>query len=405
MREDDRHGLDRVESRARESRPDREGRIEVRGLSKTFPGMSRPALDGVDLIAEPGQLIDVMGPSGSGKSTLVMILNGLEAADKGQVLIAGRDMSDVPPAGRPTATVFQQDNLFPDLTVFDNVAYPLRAARLSPLQVADQAEVMLLRLGLAGLERAYSHELSRGQRRRVALARALVPQPRVLLLDEPLSGLDQALKAVLLDLIDGLRRRLGTTVVHVTHELGLALATADRIVVLDHGRVAGAGTPRQMYQHPANSFVAEFLGRSSFLDAETLGPVPPCGPGDDRRARIRVLGNELVVPVAPGVTVEPGHTATLLVRPHCLQIHPLGPTGQRNEVGCAAREPRQERGSAPHGLVGIVQEVRYRGETMEYLIETEQGSLLGTGDLWSEPLARHQMVSLKLAADHLWLLA
>lgn len=405
MREDDRHGLDRVESRARESRPDREGRIEVRGLSKTFPGMSRPALDGVDLIAEPGQLIDVMGPSGSGKSTLVMILNGLEAADKGQVLIAGRDMSDVPPAGRPTATVFQQDNLFPDLTVFDNVAYPLRAARLSPLQVADQAEVMLLRLGLAGLERAYSHELSRGQRRRVALARALVSQPRVLLLDEPLSGLDQALKAVLLDLIDGLRRRLGTTVVHVTHEPGLALATADRIVVLDHGRVAGAGTPRQMYQHPANSFVAEFLGRSSFLDAETLGPVPPCGPGDDRRARIRVLGNELVVPVAPGVTVEPGHTATLLVRPHCLQIHPLGPTGQRDEVGCAAREPRQERGSAPHGLVGIVQEVRYRGETMEYLIETEQGSLLGTGDLWSEPLARHQMVSLKLAADHLWLLA
>lgn len=405
MREDDRHGLDREESRARESRPDREGRIEVRGLSKTFPGMSRPALDGVDLIAEPGQLIDVMGPSGSGKSTLVMILNGLEAADQGQVLIAGRDMSDVPPAGRPTATVFQQDNLFPDLTVFDNVAYPLRAARLSPLQVADQAEVMLLRLGLAGLERAYSHELSRGQRRRVALARALVSQPRVLLLDEPLSGLDQALKAVLLDLIDGLRRRLGTTVVHVTHEPGLALATADRIVVLDHGRVAGAGTPRQMYQHPANSFVAEFLGRSSFLDAETLGPVPPCCPGDDLRARIRVLGNELVVPVAPGVTVEPGHTATLLVRPHCLQIHPLGPTGQRDEVGCAAREPRQERGSAPHGLVGIVQEVRYRGETMEYLIETEQGSLLGTGDLWSEPLARHQMVSLKLAADHLWLLA
>nr|WP_307890881.1 ABC transporter ATP-binding protein [Acidipropionibacterium jensenii] len=367
--------------------------------------MSRPALDGVDLIAEPGQLIDVMGPSGSGKSTLVMILNGLEAADQGQVLIAGRDMSDMPPAGRPTATVFQQDNLFPDLTVFDNVAYPLRAARLSPLQVADQAEVMLLRLGLAGLERAYSHELSRGQRRRVALARALVSQPRVLLLDEPLSGLDQALKAVLLDLIDGLRRRLGTTVVHVTHEPGLALATADRIVVLDHGRVAGAGTPRQMYQHPANSFVAEFLGRSSFLDAETLGPVPPCCPGDDLRARIRVLGNELVVPVAPGVTVEPGHTATLLVRPHCLQIHPLGPTGQRDEVGCAAREPRQERGSAPHGLVGIVQEVRYRGETMEYLIETEQGSLLGTGDLWSEPLARHQMVSLKLAADHLWLLA
>ncbi|WP_257478744.1 ABC transporter ATP-binding protein [Acidipropionibacterium jensenii] len=405
MREDDRHGLDREESRARESRPDREGRIEVRGLSKTFPGMSRPALDGVDLIAEPGQLIDVMGPSGSGKSTLVMILNGLEAADQGQVLIAGRDMSDMPPAGRPTATVFQQDNLFPDLTVFDNVAYPLRAARLSPLQVADQAEVMLLRLGLAGLERAYSHELSRGQRRRVALARALVSQPRVLLLDEPLSGLDQALKAVLLDLIDGLRRRLGTTVVHVTHEPGLALATADRIVVLDHGRVAGAGTPRQMYQHPANSFVAEFLGRSSFLDAETLGPVPPCCPGDDLRARIRVLGNELVVPVAPGVTVEPGHTATLLVRPHCLQIHPLGPTGQRDEVGCAAREPRQERGSAPHGLVGIVQEVRYRGETMEYLIETEQGSLLGTGDLWSEPLARHQMVSLKLAADHLWLLA
>lgn len=389
----------------------REGRVEVQGLSKIFPGMSHPALDEVDLIAEPGQLIDVMGPSGSGKSTLVMILNGLETADRGRVLISGRDMSGVPAAGRPTATVFQQDNLFPDLTVFDNVAYPLRAAHASPVQVADRAEVMLLRLGLAGLEGAHSHELSRGQRRRVALARALMTQPRVLLLDEPLSGLDQALKSVLLNLIDELRRRLGTTVVHVTHEQGLALATADRIVVLDHGRVAGAGTPRQMYQHPPNSFVAEFMGRSSFLDAEILGPQTPRGPGHDLRARVRVLGVELVVPVAAGVPLVPGRTATLLVRPHCLTIHQLGRAGDGGDAGhrgdgdSAARVGHHEYDTAPHGLMGVVQQVRYRGETMEYLIETEQGSLLGTGDLWSEPLARHQRVRLELAADHLWLLA
>lgn len=381
-----------------------EGRLEVRGLSKSFQGMSRPALDGVDLVAEPGQMIDVMGPSGSGKSTLVTILNGLETPDAGRVLISGHDVTDRPPARRPTATVFQQDNLFSGLSVFDNVAYPLRAAGASDLHVEDQAEVMLLRLGLAGLEDAFAHQLSGGQRRRVALARALVSRPHVLLLDEPLSGLDHGLKASLLDLIDGLRRRLGTTVVHVTHEPGSALATADRIVVLDAGRVAGAGSPRQMYQHPPTSFVAEFLGRSSFLDAEILGPARPAGPeeGGRRRARVHVLGAELVVPAGPDVPLTGGRTATLLVRPHCLRVR--RPQVSRLDEHLGPGGVPRGRDGMPRGMVGLVQEARYRGETMEYVVETEQGSVLGTGDLWTEPLGRHECAALTLEADHLWLL-
>lgn len=357
------------------------------GITKTFPGMTRPALHDVTIGAGPGELLDLMGPSGSGKSTLVTIINGLTRPDAGRVVIGGEDVTDRAPSRRPTTTMFQQDNLFPEMSVAGNVAHPLRLAGASPTHVRDQTEVMLLRLGLAGVSDALPRHLSGGQRRRVALARALVSRPAVLLLDEPLSGLEQGLKAGLLELIDQMRRRLGMTVIHVTHDTPLALATADRIIVLDRGRIADEGAPRDVYQRPTSSFVASFLGASSFLDVRVIGP------GDSASTRrVDVLGTAMTVAGPATVPTAAGREATLLVRPNALSVVPA--SGTTTVMG----QPE------PSGMLGIVQRRLYRGERMEYLVETERGSVLGTGDLWGPALERHEPARLVLHPERLWLL-
>lgn len=359
--------------------------VELRSVSRRFPGMDRPALDRVDLTVAPGEMVDVLGPSGSGKSTLVALVNGLERPDSGRVWMAGRDVTELSADRRPTATVFQQDNLFPDLDVAANVSYPLRVAGHSPRHVADQTEVMLLRVGLAGMGAARPDDLSGGQRRRVALARALVGRPEVLLLDEPLAGLEPGLRAGLLDLLERLRHRLGTTVVHVTHHLTEALATADRLALLRAGRLVAVDTPRRLHQQPPDSFVASFLGRSSHLDATVVRDE------GDRRL-VDVLGTPMSIRAAAGVPRRPGQVVTVLVRPCVLHVERLAGTGP-------ARRP-----TIPHGATGIVQQARFRGETMEYVVETSRGSLVGTGDLWDEPLSRHDPVRLTFDTEHLWLL-
>lgn len=356
------------------------------GITKTFPGMTRPALRDVTIEAGPGELLDLMGPSGSGKSTLVTVINGLTSPDAGTVLIGGRDVTSLAPARRPTAAMFQQDNLFPERTVADNVAYPLRLAGASRTHLQDQTEVMLLRLGLAGVADALPRQLSGGQRRRVALARALVTRPEVLLLDEPLSGLEQGLKSSLLDLIDQMRRRLGMTVIHVTHDTPLALGTADRIVVLNRGEVVDEGSPRDIYQRPTSSFVASFMGASSFLDVRVLGP----GESDSQR-RVDVLGTPMTVACPPTVPVTAGSEAVLLIRPNALSVVPA--SGAATVMG----QPE------PRGMLGVIQRRFYRGEWMEYQIETERGSVLGTGELWGPLLERHDPARLVFHPDRLWL--
>jgi ABC-type sugar transport system ATPase subunit len=233
--------------------------IELRRLAKVFPG-GIDALKPIDLNVGPGELLVVLGPSGSGKTTLMRLIAGLERPSSGSVWIDGRDVSRVPPHRRDVAMVFQNPALYPHLSVFDNLAFGLRARGVSRSQARAQVNTLA---GMLGLDRVLARrpsDLSGGERQRVAIGRALVRQPRMILFDEPFSNLDVPLRAALREQVVDLHRRFGTTLIHVTHDQAEALLMGDRIVVLDRGQLLQCGTPRAVYDRPAHRFVATFVG-------------------------------------------------------------------------------------------------------------------------------------------------
>jgi spermidine/putrescine transport system ATP-binding protein len=238
------------------------------GLSMRYGGFT--ALDNVSLSIPQGSYTVLLGPSGSGKTTLLSILGGFLQPTSGEVLIAGQDCTLVPPAKRPTATVFQDYALFPHMTVGANVGFGLRM-RGHPRAARDaKADTMLQTVGLNGAFDKKPHELSGGQRQRVALARALVVEPQLLLLDEPLGALDMKLRRQMQDELKALQKRVGTAFIHVTHDQEEAMALADHIVVMNNGRIEDQGPPQRVYERPASSFAASFMGESTII--------PSCSP-------------------------------------------------------------------------------------------------------------------------------
>ncbi len=235
--------------------------LRLCGVVRRF-GATR-ALDGIDLELGRGEFMALLGASGSGKSTLLRIVAGFEQPDAGTVEIDGTDMAGLPPQLRPCAMMFQSYALFPHMSVHDNIAYGLRrAGRYDRRRVA----ALLALVGLEGLDRRRPAQLSGGQQQRVALARALARRPPLLLLDEPLAALDAGLRAATGEELRRLQRETGTSFLMVTHDQQEAMALADRIAVLHQGRVAQAGTPREVYARPATRFVAEFLGGANILE-------------------------------------------------------------------------------------------------------------------------------------------
>jgi ABC-type sugar transport system ATPase subunit len=236
-------------------------------VRKTYPGGPR-AVDDVSLAVEDGELLVLVGPSGCGKTTLLRLAAGLERPDAGRILLAGRDLAGVAPAGRRVALVFQSHALHPARSVYDNLAFALRLARTPAAETDDRVRRMAGRLGLEPVLHARPGQLSGGQQQRVALGKALVRRPEVFLLDEPLSNLDAALRRDLRQLIRELQSELRVPTVLVTHDQEEALSLADRLVVLDAGRVLQAGPPADVYRRPACRFVAGFLGSPpmNFLD-------------------------------------------------------------------------------------------------------------------------------------------
>ncbi len=233
--------------------------IETRGLTKHF-GEGAAAVDGIDLASTDGEFLVLLGPSGCGKTTLLRMIGGLEPPTSGDVLIGGRVVTGLPPRARQIAMVFQSYALYPHMSVYNNIAFPLKAQGMEKGAQKQRVEWAAGILGIDHLLKRKPRQLSGGQRQRVALARALVREPNVFLLDEPLSNLDAQRRASARDELQQFQRRVGTTTIYVTHDQVEAMGMGDRIAVMDQGRVRQLGTPHEIYDDPADTFVATFLG-------------------------------------------------------------------------------------------------------------------------------------------------
>ncbi|MEQ1520601.1 MAG: ABC transporter ATP-binding protein [Aestuariivirga sp.] len=244
------------------------GEIRIENISKAF-GASRAVKD-VDLVIEPGTYCCMLGPSGCGKTTLLRMIAGHETPTSGRILIGGNDVTNVPTGSRGTALMFQNYALFPHLTVKDNVAFSLKVRGMGTSQRRDQAMGMLQRVQLDHLADRVPSQLSGGQQQRVALARALVTNPLVLLLDEPLSALDEFLRLRMRSELKRLQSELGITFVHVTHTQPEAIALADKVVIMDHGTIEQAGSPREIYDTPHSPYVARFMGGQNVMRGTVL---------------------------------------------------------------------------------------------------------------------------------------
>ncbi|MDO3704509.1 ABC transporter ATP-binding protein [Micromonospora sp. C28SCA-DRY-2] len=331
------------------------GEIRLAELTKSYGRTT--ALDGVDLEVRAGELLTLVGPSGSGKSTVLRLIAGLDRPDRGRVLVDGQDVARVPPHRRAVAMVFQDYALYPHLTVLGNLTFGLRVRRVPRAEADRRARAAADRLGIAELLDRHPDEMSGGQRQRVALARALLREPSVYLLDEPLASLDAPLRfATRADLL-ALHRDLGTTTVHVTHDQAEAMTLGDRVAVLHQGRVRQVGPPQQVYDEPADTVVAAFLGSPPMnlvpgggvlggAAGLTLGVRPedlaldPAGPIEATVEAVEALGSEavlltrcadgtrLTVRTGPRPGVRPGDPVRL--RPDPDRIHRFdAATGRR----------------------------------------------------------------------------
>jgi len=277
--------------------------VQLQNLTRAFGGTR--ALDGLSIEMAPGELVALLGPSGCGKTTALRIVAGFETADTGSVLIDGKDISSVPAAKRDMGMVFQSYSLFPNMSALDNVAFGLRMRKIATGERRQQAAGLLDMVGLAPQASQYPHQLSGGQQQRVALARALAIQPRVLLLDEPLSALDAKVRLQLREQIRTLQQQLGTTTLFVTHDQEEALSMADRVGVMSNGRLEQIAAPDELYTDPATAFVAEFVGVMNRIPGELQAG-----------GQVTVLGS--TVPVRGH---RPDQTAVdVLVRPEGLHM-------------------------------------------------------------------------------------
>jgi spermidine/putrescine transport system ATP-binding protein len=259
----------RVQAGARQAVPEEDGlaAIELVGVEKEFTsgGHDVRAVERVDLRIAEGEFFSLLGPSGCGKTTTLRMIAGFEEPTNGQILLHGRDMVGVPPFRRDVNMVFQQYALFPHMDVFENVAFGLRRKKVGKDEIKRRVAEALALVELEGREKRRPRQLSGGQQQRVALARALVNRPRALLLDEPLGALDLKLRQAMQLELKRIQREVGITFVYVTHDQEEALTMSDRLVVMNAGRIEQLGSPRELYEHPATRFVANFIGTSNVL--------------------------------------------------------------------------------------------------------------------------------------------
>jgi spermidine/putrescine ABC transporter ATP-binding subunit len=314
------------------------GRLTLTRLTKRYPPTT--AVDAIDLEVRSGEFVTLLGPSGSGKTTTLMMVAGFTPPTEGEIAIDDRPITGMAPERRNLGVVFQNYALFPHMTVFDNVAFPLRMRRRPRAEVRDRVERALAMVHLTGLDTRLPRQLSGGQQQRVALARALVFDPGLLLMDEPLGALDRNLREQMKLEIKRIHRELGVTVLYVTHDQEEALTMSDRVALMSRGQIAQLGSAEDLYERPASRFVAEFIGESNLLEghAETA---------TDGAVVCVVAGARLPAGVhPPGAGSGP---CTLMVRPEKIALLPATPDPEG-------------------GLAGTVEEVTYVGEFTRYRV-------------------------------------
>jgi iron(III) transport system ATP-binding protein len=313
-----------------------------------------PAVAGVSFQIAPGDFYTLLGPSGCGKTTTLRCVAGLEAPDGGVISVAGRTMSGegqfVPPHKRDIGMVFQSYAIWPHMTVFENVAFPLRVGKgISQAEVKRRVEEALVTVQMESYASRFATQLSGGQQQRLALARALIRRPKLLLLDEPLSNLDAKLRERMRAEVRELQRALGITTLYVTHDQAEALSMSSRISVMERGRIIQEGTPLDIYQHPATRFVADFVGSSNFLPATVRG-------SDGELTTFDTTAGPLRAHRAEGVAA--GDRVTFTIRPENLWLHPIPPSG------------------VPNVLPGVIDHQLFLGDAFECKVRVGEAMLV-----------------------------
>ncbi len=327
--------------------------VRIERVSRNYGSVT--AVADVSLTVAPGEFVSLLGPSGSGKTTLLMMLAGFEEPDGGTIAIGGRDVTHVAPNKREIAMVFQRYALFPHMTVAENIAFPLRMRRIGKAQQETLVARALDMVQLGGYGDRRPSALSGGQQQRVALARAIVFDPPVILMDEPLGALDKKLRQHMQLELKQLQRRLGATVIYVTHDQEEALTMSDRVAVMSQGRLSQLGTPRELYDDPANPFVADFLGEMNFVDATVEDMADGIG-------RAVTAGGVLFARLARGHgPLRKGEAARIAIRPESLTL-------QADEAASLAAD-------VPH-LSATVRHSVFNGSTLHFHLETDGGQTL-----------------------------
>ena len=328
-------------------------RLRIEGVSKRFhrEGQSDfAAVHDVSLSVEPGELLTLLGPSGCGKTTTLRMVAGFEQPDEGRIYIGDEDVTQLMVYRRSIGFVFQNYALFPHLTVFENVAYGLRVRRMSGAQVHEKVGRVLDLVGLPGYERRFPNQLSGGEQQRVAVARAVVVEPQLLLFDEPLSNLDAKLRVQMRAELSRLQKQLAITTVYVTHDQEEAMAISDRIAVMRQGTVAQLGKAEELYRAPCSAFVAQFIGRVNLVESRVLGVT-------GGRVDVEVWGSRLSVVTDDACTK--GQSLLLVMRPESLTLLPENVKPPEGEAMAA----------------GIVRTRTFLGEKVEYTVEVAGTSL------------------------------
>lgn len=321
--------------------------LRVRGLTKEFGDLT--AVDDASFDIEDGEFVSILGPSGSGKSTVLRMVAGFEEPTRGEIRLDDTDVVGSPPFERDVNMVFQDLALFPHLTVAENIGYGLKQRGVPADERADRTERMLEMVRLEGYGDRNPSELSGGEQQRVALARALVNEPALVLFDEPLSSLDRKLRQHMQGELQRIQAETDTTFLYVTHDQEVALAVSDRLVVLDDGRIQQIGPVEELYERPANRFVADFIGDVNAVEGRVTGV-------EDGRVSVDAGGGPVTVPAAVAGDVEAGDTVDVCVRPHLVRV----------EGGDRAT------GDDVFASTGVVRSRSYQGSDSVYSVDTDR---------------------------------